>query len=115
MEFCSVFNTRSGRTLASFARIALTPEAVKRGLLDCSRLEAGEGMLLPSAAIHTVGMRFTIDVVFVGSAGKVLRCGPVSPGKQFLCPYAAMALELPGGTIEATDTREGDVLSFDYF
>lgn len=73
-------------------------------------------MLIPGCKqIHTVGMRFFIDVLFLDDHGTVLECLTVSPGKQAMCPGADCVLEVPEGTIEASQTEVGDRLELAYF
>ena len=48
-----------------------------RGLLGRRALDPGEGMLIvPARSIHTVGMRFAIDAVFIDRGGIVVRVAP---------------------------------------
>src|SRR5262249_59928278 len=65
-------NTTRGTVVAE--RVAwATGEARKHGLLGRDRLDAGEGMyIVPTQWIHTFGMRFAIDVAFLGKEGRVL-------------------------------------------
>jgi uncharacterized membrane protein (UPF0127 family) len=90
-----------------------------RGLIGKTRLDAGFGMLFPRCNdIHMWFMRIPIDVVFVKSTGaaRVLRVTrvveSVKPWK--LLPLrdgsASDTLELPVGTIQRCDIREGDEL-----
>jgi uncharacterized protein len=53
------------------------------GLLGRRSLPAGCGLLLsPCNAVHTLGMRFPIDIVFIDSAWRVLRTvAAVPPGR----------------------------------
>jgi len=85
------------------------------GLLNRSRLAAGEGLLLTKTrAVHTWGMRFSIDCIFFNTDNRVvalvsdLRPWRFSP----VVPDARSVLELPIGTIERTVTRVGDCLEF---
>jgi uncharacterized protein len=113
----SVVNLRTGRTLCNFGRVAISPEHRRIGLLKSPKLQMGEGLLLaPCEHIHTVGMPFNIDVVFLDQFNNVLKIGlDISPGRQFLCPGAVSALELPPGAIESTETCVGDGLQVDFY
>jgi len=53
------------------------------GLLGRRALPAGHGLLIvPCGAVHTLGMRFAIDLVFLDGAGHVLCCvAGVKPGR----------------------------------
>lgn len=108
-----VVNVTRGTVLAEEARLASSSFARGWGLLGCRGLRLGEGLILrPCNAIHTIFMRFPIDVVFVDSRGRVraVFCG-VKPFRA-LPPVlgARWALELPAGTVASSGTRQGDML-----
>jgi uncharacterized protein len=67
------------------------------GLAGLAREEAGMGLLIPRcASVHTFGMRFPLDLVFLGadwlSVNVRLR---VPPRRLAWCRGAASVLELP--------------------
>ncbi len=83
------------------------------GLLKRSGLGPEEALwLMPSKGIHTIGMKFPIDVVFLDRKNFVLG---IVPG---MAPYrisrielrAYSVLELPNGTIKKSQTEVGDQL-----
>jgi uncharacterized membrane protein (UPF0127 family) len=87
-----------------------------KGLLARASVQDGEGVWLPQCrAIHTVGMRFPIDVVFVDRNGLVLRiCRNVPPNRFALsCRAARAVVELGGGMLDASDLIVGDRLELD--
>ena len=53
-----------------------------RGLLGRDGLDAGVCMLLrPCGLVHTFGMRFALDLVFLDARGRVVKCArDVRPG-----------------------------------
>jgi len=54
--------------------VAADPVARLLGLAGLSRERAGEGLLLPRCrSIHTAGMRFALDVLFLDEEGELLR------------------------------------------
>ena len=67
-------------------------------LLDRSR--AGPGLLIPSCrSVHTFGMRFPIDIIFLDRDGCVVRAqSAVRPGRILACAGASAVLELPATT-----------------
>ena len=69
------------------------------GLLGTRRLADDQGLwLAPCASVHTVGMAYAIDVVFVAAAGEVLKVVPALPAwRASACRGAACTLELPAG------------------
>lgn len=67
------------------------------GLSYMNRLEAGCGLLIPACScVHTFGMRFALDLVFLdeGGAPIVIRRG-VPPRRLAVCRAATAVLELP--------------------
>ena len=78
------------------------PVAVSRRarLLGLARLDpdgAGEGLLIPRCrAVHTFGMRFELDVLFLDDAGRVISLKrSVPPARVARCATASAVLELP--------------------
>jgi uncharacterized protein len=86
----------------------------RRGLLGRDGLEPGTGMLFERAgSVHTIGMRFPIDAVFLGRADEsgrrvVRRVRTMPPGRMAALPKPAVraVLELPAGS----DVRVGDAI-----
>jgi uncharacterized membrane protein (UPF0127 family) len=67
------------------------------GLALLPRERAGPGLLIPlCSSVHTFGMRFALDVLFLDGDGRVieLRRG-VPPRRVIRCPGAVAVLELP--------------------
>ena len=94
---------------------ARTPAEQRRGLLGRDGLAAGEALFFPRVRmLHTVGMRFPIDVAFLSPDGDVkdLRVS-LRPGRPLVfCrePGRASALEAAAGTWEAWHLKRGDKL-----
>jgi uncharacterized protein len=67
------------------------------GLALLGRERAGPGLLIPRCrSVHTLGMRFPIDIVFLDSAGReIRRLEAVPPFRTAFEPRAAAVLELP--------------------
>ncbi len=80
-----------------------------RGLLGRPAPEHGKALgLQPCASIHTVGMAYPIDVVFVDQAGYVLKLYlGLSPWRMAACLSAKAVLELCEGQIAALGIRPG--------
>lgn len=82
-----------------------------KGLLGKSSFQAGEGLLIrPCNGIHTFGMKFPIDAVFVDNNNCVIAVSKGLPPNRLTPLYlrASYVLELPTGTIEATATAIGN-------
>lgn len=99
------------------SRVILAQSLAMRcvGLLNRSGLETDEGLWLqPCSAIHTVGMRFNIDAVFLDSENKIIAFIEDMPPLR-LSPFVAKAravLELKSGRIKQCNLKSGDTLIF---
>ena len=107
-----VILVRTGSILADRVSVA-TGAAGARGLLGRDGMEPGEGLHLASApfgAMHSIGMRFPFDALYLDRRRRVRRVlRAVRPGR--LCPWdiaTASVLELAAGA--AADVRVGDVV-----
>src|SRR6267142_2662684 len=110
-----VRNRTRGSTLGCDVRLADTPRARRIGLLRHDKLNKGEGLwIYPTQAIHTFGMRFPIDVVFLDRRLRVKRVyhGLVPYRLTSLVWGAKSVLELASGTLAGTGTTVGDELQF---
>jgi len=95
--------------------VADTSAKRRTGLLKHTSLPAGEGLwIAPCEGVHTWGMKFPIDVVFLNKKKLVLKIRK-DMGKRgiALCLWAHSVLELPAGTLELTGTQKGDQLEFE--
>lgn len=109
------FNATRKMILATRADVARNYADRATGLLGRESFEIGEGLhIVPSDSIHTVGMRFPIDVLFLDENGIVIdRWLDIQPGRTGIkCYRAASTLEIPCGVANATGTRTGDKIDF---
>jgi len=110
----AVFNTTRNTVLGERIRVAETSLSRMVGLLGQQCLEPGTGLLIiPSQAIHTIAMRFPIDVVFVDRKWRVIHLRPDMVPNRLTGVHwrARIVLELPAGVIAQTSTGLGDQLS----
>jgi hypothetical protein len=87
------------------------------GLLGKRFLAPGRGLfIVPSQAIHTVGMAFPIDVIFVDKKYSVVGIREaVRPFRVTRVFWNALGvLELPVGTVSGSRTEVGDQLKVDF-
>jgi uncharacterized protein len=77
--------------------VATTRSARLLGLARLDRLDAGEGLLLPDCrCVHTFGMRFPLDLIFLDADGRVIELRrEVPPRRVVRCRAADSVLELP--------------------
>ena len=107
------FNHTRGVFLATALAIADTHWTRFRGLLslDSDDFRNGDGLwIVPSHGVHTLGMGFAIDVVYLDQALTVihteaqLRPWRIAPVRR----NSLSVLELPCSTITQTQTAVGD-------
>lgn len=113
MDYSSLVNLTRGCILANRLQKARGFWERAKGLLGRSSLQEGEGLLIePCAWIHTFGMAFPIDVIFLDGEGEVVYiCPSLRPNRlgSFI-RRAHSVLELPAGTIARSGTKVGDRL-----
>jgi uncharacterized protein len=112
-----VDNMTRNRCLGEQIKIADSSLLRLVGLLGKRTLAPGCGLyIVPSQAIHTVGMAFPIDVIFVDKKHCVLGVrNAVRPFRITRVFWSAHGvLELPAGTIIASHTEVGDQLKLDF-
>jgi hypothetical protein len=114
-EFLRISNPVRQSILGDRIGIADTTLTRFVGLMGRASLAPGHGLLIrPSNGVHTLWMRFSIDVLLLDRECRVLSA------YRNLRPFritsinwkASSALELPSGTIVATNTQPGDQLQF---
>ena len=106
-------NGRTGRAIAQEIIAAFDPADRRKGLLGRDSFTKGSAMALaPTNAIHTFGMRFPIDVLFVRRDGVVVKVQRnIPPWRIAAALWAYAVIELPAGTLTARDVSVGDVLT----
>jgi uncharacterized protein len=116
-EVARVYNTTRSSCLGE--QIGIADSSLRRmiGLLGKRTLEPGCGLfIVPSQAIHTVGMAFPIDVIFIDKKRCVVgvrEC--VRPFRVTRVFWKALGvLELPPGTIRDSRTQPGDQLKIEF-
>ncbi len=112
-----VRNLSRNTTLADRAGIADTSRKRKVGLLKHSSLEPGDGLwITPCEAIHTIGMKFPIDVLYLDRKRRVVKVRSSIPRwRMSLCFRAHSVLELPSGMAASTETQAGDQLELEKY
>jgi uncharacterized membrane protein (UPF0127 family) len=111
MEVVTLLHS-DGRPACERCAIADRPWTRLRGLLGRSGLAPGEGMLFPrTGSVHTMFMRFPIDVVFLDDALRVLSVREAVPAWRTVVERGAkVTLELGAGEAARAGITPGDVL-----
>lgn len=115
MRFLRVTNTTRETVLAERAGAATNSRERRTGLLKHTSLPEGEGLwIAPCEAVHTFGMKFAIDLVFIDRKHRVVKVRESVPRRRIAVALTAdSVIELPAGTIARTGTRKGDQLQFE--
>jgi uncharacterized membrane protein (UPF0127 family) len=103
-------NQRTGRVVASTVECALTSATRRKGLLGRDGLPAGAALVISrSNAVHTIGMRFAIDIVFVDRRGVVKKVvHNVRPRRIAACFAASTTIEMAAGSLAPNTLMPGD-------
>ena len=93
---------------------ARTPQERTRGLLGTAKLPRGGLWIVPCRSIHSFGMRYEFDALFIDREGRVVGMHPRFRRNRISRIFwnARGVLELPAGTIGRTWTAVGDEVVF---
>ena len=109
-------NLDTGSIVADRVSVAATRAARRVGLLKRDTFETGEALwIVPSRGVHTMWMRFAIDLVALDDRGVVIdRVQSLQPWRVRM-PRRGTAgvLELPVGTIAQSGTALGHRIQFE--
>lgn len=113
----SVSNTTKGICIADRAEGAETIFKRMKGLLGRSAQDFQHGCglwIFPSEGIHTFGMSFPIDALYLDSGGRVIQLYKnLLPNRLGALKLRVQSvLELPAGTLDRTRTEIGDIIEF---
>ena len=104
-------NLRTGKELATNVRVADNIFTRMKGLLGKKELPKGAALWIkPCFSVHTFFMKFPIDVIFLNKNHLVIAAiTDLYPNRLTrIYPQSFGVLELPSGTIAATNTEVGD-------
>jgi len=81
-----------------------------RGLLGRELLGPQEAMLLePCWLVHTIGMRYALDLAFVDAVGRIRKLAyGVGPGRISGNPGSRQVIELSAGVLAGLGLKVGD-------
>lgn len=113
------FNVTRQAFLATELSVANTHLRRLLGLLRRDRKAFGNGsglLIVPSHGVHTLGMRFPIDVIYLDASNRIIDLHENVRPWRFtpMRMDAATVLELPIHTIVATGSSIGDQVEIGY-
>ncbi len=113
-----------GRLVANEEDRCLVPEVMRtthafermRGLLGRPALEPQQALLLaPCSSIHTFGMPYALDVVYLDRDWTIRKLvDNIPPWRLSACFGAAMVVEMQRGRIHELGLRTGQQLRWEY-
>jgi uncharacterized protein len=90
--------------------VATTRRARRRGLLGRDGID-GALVLRPCRQVHTIGMRFSIDVAFCARDGRVVRVMTMEPGRVSAIVWRSrFVVEAAAGSFEQWGVRRGSTV-----
>jgi len=104
------------RTLVETVQLAEKLSDRMKGLLGRDSLPPGHALLIRRCgSIHTLFMRFSLDVVFVDKHMRVVRiAGNLKPWRMLFGGWRAdAAIEVEAGWLDLVSLRKGDALTLE--
>lgn len=108
-----MISSRTQSPVVEDLRIAKTIFSRMKGLLFTDQLAPGHGLwLVPCNSIHSIGMRYSIDVIYLDKKNKIVRLThELRPNRVGPLVWKAWSvIELPAGSLERIDVKVGDTL-----
>lgn len=108
-----ILQAGTGHVLTPAAEVANSFFTRLVGLLGRKRLLPTEALwIVPTSGVHTIGMRFPIDVVLLDRNYQIVHLRSDMHGLQFagMCGKVHSALELPAGRIADFGLQVGEIL-----
>jgi uncharacterized protein len=108
----ALVNQRTDQALADRIEVAVTRRDRRKGLLGRTSLDPSSALIIaPCFSIHTMFMRFDIDVVFVDEDGRAVKVVRDMPAWRIAVdPTAHAVVELPAGSLRDREVNVGDRL-----
>lgn len=108
-------NVSKGQVIAREVRQATTFWKRLKGLLGTDWLPAGEALIIrPCNSVHTIGMNYPIDVVFLDDMFQVVKIAEhLHPGRLAVSNGSSIAVELPAGAAALGRIAIGDRLALE--
>lgn len=105
-------NTTKGTVVADHTKTADNFWRRLKGLLGTSSLLTGHGLIIkPCSSVHTFGMKYPIDVLFVDGNHQIIKIVEnMLPGKVSMASGSKYVVELPTGTAHQAACSVGDIL-----
>ncbi|HUB30967.1 MAG TPA: DUF192 domain-containing protein [Terracidiphilus sp.] len=109
-----VLNVTRDVEIATCAEVATSTAKRSKGLLGRTEFLPGEALwIVPCESVHTFGMKFAIDLVYLDRHLRIRKIRRnVPPWRISVCLTAHSVVELPAGTIHPRNAEVGEVVEF---
>jgi uncharacterized membrane protein (UPF0127 family) len=110
----TLVNVRTGDIVATQVMTAFDSTSRRKGLLEHRSMPPGAALIIaPCNGVHTFGMRFAIDLLFVARDGTVVKVCHAVPRRRIAASWRAFAtIELAAGALDQAPTQVGDIVEF---
>jgi uncharacterized protein len=110
---CELVDGNAGSLIAASVEAAFDSTSRRRGLLGRAMLPDCHALVLaPCNAVHTVGMQFPIDVLFVDRTGRVVKVVErLGRWRMAAALGACVTVEMAAGMVRRTRVSVGDRLA----
>lgn len=110
----TLMNRNKATVMAHSVQVAGTFWRRLKGLLGTKSFPAGQALIIqPCASVHTFGMQYAIDVVFLDATHRVVKIvSNMEPNRVASASRASYVVELAAGTVSRTVTAMGDVIEW---
>ena len=107
-----ITNGRTGQVVAEKAVLASSPLMRMKGLLGRASMPPSEAIILrPASSIHTLFMRFALDVLYLDREDRIVKVVPnLVPYRFSAAKKAHTVLEMTSGATAGMDLQPGDQL-----
>jgi uncharacterized membrane protein (UPF0127 family) len=108
----ALYVDRRDMPIASTLEAAFDSTSRNRGLLGRDALDADSALVIaPCSAVHTIGMRFSIDVIFASRDGRIIKIRHSMPPRRVAIGFGAFAvIEMAAGAAARTGLQPNDRL-----
>ena len=113
MRVLKVVNEARGTVIGDRVEVAETSLRRMKGLLGREGLDAGSGLWIkPSSGVHTIGMKFPIDVIGLDRDRRVVKLWPNLVPFRITSVHGELrsVVELSAGRIAECNIQLGDIL-----
>jgi uncharacterized membrane protein (UPF0127 family) len=115
MKRVQIYNVTKKTIMLNEAEVADSFRTRLKGLLGRDSLEKDSGLIImPCNSIHMMGMKFSIDAIFVDKNHKICKIIPNLKKMEFspVVWKASYVIEAPSGTAKLKDLEINDEIQF---